>query len=129
LFRASLVSSGLIGALVAALFGLPSPVMTTAPGVVDFTDGEVVRAETPGFIQSIHVNNGQYVHAGDLLLTLRNEDVTTKLLDLQKQLAQQDLRVQTASGEHNSGALNVFQGTRESSAASTCMNARNKRTA
>jgi hypothetical protein len=40
--------------------------------------------------------------------------VTTKRLDLQKQLAQQDLRVQTASGEHNSGALNVFQGTRES---------------
>lgn len=114
LFRASLVSSGLIGVLLAALFGLPSPVMTTAPGVVDFTNGEVVRAETPGFIQSIHVNNGQNVEAGDLLLTLRNEDVTTKRLDLQKQLAQQDLRVQTASGEHNSGALNVFQGTRES---------------
>lgn len=114
LFRASLVSTGLIGVLLAILFGLPSPVMTTAPGVVDFTDGEVVRAETPGFIQSIHVNNGQRVQAGDLLLTLRNEDVTTKLLDLQKQLAQQDLRVQTASGEHNSGALNVLQGTRES---------------
>jgi putative peptide zinc metalloprotease protein len=114
LFRASLVSSGLMGAVFAALFGLPSPVMTTAPGVVDFTDGEVVRAETPGFIEAIHVKNGQVVNAGDLLLTLRNEDVTTKLLDLQKQLAQQDLRVQTASGEHNLGALNVFQGTRES---------------
>jgi hypothetical protein len=114
LFRASLVSSGFMGIVFAALFGLPSPVMTTAPGVVDFTDGEVVRAETPGFIEAIHVNNGQQVSAGDLLLTLRNEDVTTKLLDLQKQLAQQDLRVQTASGEHNLGALNVFQGTRES---------------
>jgi putative peptide zinc metalloprotease protein len=114
LFRASLVSSGLMGVLFAALFGLPSPVMTTAPGVVDFTDGEVVRAETPGFIEAIHVKNGQVVNAGDLLLTLRNEDVTTKLLDLQKQLAQQELRVQTASGEHNLGALNVFQGTRES---------------
>lgn len=114
LFRASLVSSGLMGLLLAALFGLPSPVMTTAPGVVDFTDGEVVRAETAGFVEKMHVKNGQHVNVGDLLLTLRNEDVTTKLLDLQKQLDQQNLRVQTAASEHNSGAMNVFQGTRES---------------
>lgn len=114
LFRASLVTGILVALTSATLLGLPSPVMTTAPGVVDFTDGEVVRASTAGFIDCVHVRDGQSVGEGDLLITLRNEDVTTKLNDLRQELAQEELRLQTASGEHDSGALNVSQGNLES---------------
>ena len=53
LLRASLVSGVAIVIMLAGLFGLPAPVMTTAPGIVDFSDGQVVRALSPGFVESV----------------------------------------------------------------------------
>lgn len=114
LFRAGLVGGTLLGLLFAALYALPSPVVTTAPGVVDFTHGEVIRPASAGFVEAVYVLNGQNVIEGDLLVSLRNDDVQTQFNDLEKQRAQEELRLQTASGEHNSGALNVSQGNLES---------------
>ncbi len=114
LFRVSVIVGSFLAISSAALLGLPSPVMTTAPGIVDFAEGEVVRAATSGFVETVHVKNGQQVEVGELLITLRNEDITIKLSDLEQQLAQEELRLQTASGEHDSGALNVSQANRES---------------
>ncbi len=109
LLRASLVSGIAIAVILAGLLGLPAPVMTTAPGIVDFTDGEVVRAVSPGFVESVHVENGKPVVEGDLLISLRNDEVTARLLDLQKQVEQEELRLQTASHDHDSGAISVAQ--------------------
>ncbi len=110
LFRAGFIT-GVMGMLaIAALRNLSAPVMTTAPGVVEFSDGEVVRPNTSGFVETVHVKNGQDVVAGQLLISLQNDDVTNQFHDLEQQLAQEELRLQTAAGEHNSGALNVAQG-------------------
>jgi len=110
LFRAGFIT-GLIGVLMTlALRHLPAPVMTKAPGVVEFSNGAVVRPDTSGFIEAVHVSNGQDVVEGQLLVSLRNDDVINQFHDLEQQLAQEELRLQTAAGEHNSGALNVAQG-------------------
>jgi len=114
LFRAAVAGGAVLMVLIAGLYGLPSPVVATSPGVVDFTHGEVIRSATSGFVETVHVVNGQNVVEGELLISLRNDDVQTQFNDLEKQLAQEVLRLQTASSEHNSGALNVSQGNLES---------------
>ena len=103
-------------ASVAALlfFAVPAPVMITAPGIIEYTDGEVIRSTTPGFIQTVHVIDGQEVVAGDLLVSLANAEVSAKYADLQQRLAQEELRQQTANRDHNGGALSVAQGNLES---------------
>ena len=53
--------------------------------------------------------NGQSVAEGDLLISLRNDEVTARLEDLQKQVEQEELRLQTASHDHDSGAMSVAQ--------------------
>lgn len=113
-FRASLLGGTGIAITVLAMIGLPAPVMTTAPGVVDFTDGEIVRAETEGFIEQIHVESGQFVAEGDVLVTLRNDDVKTRLIDLQQKVAQEESRLQSASHNHDLGALHIAQGNLDS---------------
>lgn len=114
LLRASFVNGVLIAVVATGLLGLPSPVMTTAPGIIDFTNGEVARPVSAGFVDKVHVADGQYVEEGELLISLRNDDITTRFHDLEQQLAQEELRSQTASGEHDPAALNVSQGNRES---------------
>jgi putative peptide zinc metalloprotease protein len=114
LLRASLICTSVSVVATAAMTGLPAPIMTTAPGIVDFSEGQVVRPETSGFVEVVHVKNGQEVHEGDVLISLRNDDVATRHADLQQRLAQEELRLQTASGEHDSAALNVHQVNRQS---------------
>ena len=109
LFRAFAVTS-LCASVIAVLFFLvPAPIMISAPGIVDYTDGEVIRAVTPGFIQEVHVVDGQEVTAGELLISLTNEEISAKFFDLQQKLAQEELRQQTANRDHNGGALSVAQ--------------------
>jgi putative peptide zinc metalloprotease protein len=110
MFRASLVSMLIFAFVTACLLGLPAPVMTTAPGIVDFANGQIVRALTAGFVDEVHVGDGQEVSHGDLLVTLRNDDVESRLCDLLHQISQEELRLQIASHEHDSGAINVAQG-------------------
>lgn len=89
---------------------IPAPLLTTAPGVVDFEDGEVIRSTTSGFVSAVHVFNGQRVCAGDLLISLSNDELKAECRALEHQLAAETLRLQTASRSHDSGAQNVSEG-------------------
>ena len=61
----------LVGAGVLALFGIvPLPFSSVVQGVVWLPEQARVRAETEGFVQSIHVRDAQSVRAGELLFTL-----------------------------------------------------------
>ncbi len=113
-FRASVLGTSVLGALLLLTLGVPAPVMTTAPGVVEFIDGETVRAETAGFVESVHVTSGQFVNEGDLLVLLRNDDVQTRLIDLQQKVAQEESRLQSASHQHDVSAINIAQGNLDS---------------
>jgi putative peptide zinc metalloprotease protein len=114
LVRASIVTTVLALVIAGLVTGVPAPIMTTAPGIVSFHEGQVIRAQTSGFVDVVHVQDGQEVRQGDLLISLRNAEVTAQYHALQHQLAAEDLRVQTASREHDHEALNVAEGNRKS---------------
>ena len=82
--------------LIAALAGMAlfSPYRKTvvARGVVEFGDTRIVRAECPGFVERIHVRDGDVVAKGALLIELRNEEVASALGKSRRELAAQEVR-------------------------------------
>lgn len=82
-------TAAIMGTLV---FALPSPFQHHAPGIVEFADLEVVRVSSPGFVVEIHVVNGQQVAAGDLLVSLRNEDLESRAGDLELAIEQSEAK-------------------------------------
>ncbi|MCA9061818.1 MAG: HlyD family efflux transporter periplasmic adaptor subunit [Planctomycetaceae bacterium] len=106
LFRGAVVLGGIVLAATGLYFA-PAPIIATAPAIVDFEDGEVVRATTSGFVAAVHVQNEQHVQAGDLLIELRNDEVASKYRDLELQIHQEEIRQQQANRLHDSGALSI----------------------
>lgn len=107
LVRAGFITLSFCAMLAGCLFGLPVPFSTTAPGVVSLPEGCRVHTEVNGFIQTLHVADGQHVEAGDLLMTLRNEDITNRHRDLELQIQQEVTRQQIAMKDHDAGAASV----------------------
>ncbi|MCP4512969.1 MAG: biotin/lipoyl-binding protein, partial [Fuerstiella sp.] len=67
------------------LFWLPVPFASTAPGTVELHEGCRIRSSVDGFVAAVLVTDGQLVDEGDLLLTLRNDEVLTQMKDLELQ--------------------------------------------
>lgn len=107
LVRGSLIVATFCAMLSGVLFGLPVPFSTTAPGVVNLPEGFRVHAEADGFIEHIHVEGGQQVQKDELLLTLRNEEITNRLSDLVLQIRQETIRQQIAMKDHDAGLASV----------------------
>ncbi len=107
LIRGSLIALLFCATLAGCLFGLPVPFSTTAPGVVSLPEGCRVHTQVNGFIETLHVVDGQPVHAGELLMTLRNADITNKHRDLEIQIQQEQIRQQIAMKEHDAGDASV----------------------
>jgi putative peptide zinc metalloprotease protein len=63
-----------------ALLLLPLPQRTRVQGVVWPPDQAQLRADEDGFVQALHVADGQTVRAGDVLLELANPALQTKLV-------------------------------------------------
>lgn len=91
------------------LFVLPAPVLTTAPGIVEYTNGQVVRASTAGFVEIIHVEDGQFVRRGDALLELSNVEVSGEHFEIVELMLQEEIRLQKATRECDSGAISIAQ--------------------
>ncbi|MCP4782099.1 MAG: biotin/lipoyl-binding protein [Fuerstiella sp.] len=92
------------------LFWLPVPFASTAPGTVELHEGCRIRSSVDGFVAAVLVTDGQLVDEGDLLLTLRNDEVLTQMKDLELQIQQETVRRQIAMKEHDAGAVRVAQG-------------------
>ena len=60
----------------------PSPSVVSAPIVIDFEPLSVVRSNAAGFAKTIHVQEGQIVKEGDLLVTLENPELQHELTSL-----------------------------------------------
>jgi putative peptide zinc metalloprotease protein len=103
LMRAGVITLAFCGLVAGFLFGLPVPFSTTAPGIVSLPEGCRVHSDVSGFIQTLQVVDGQQVVAGELLLTLRNEEITHRHLDLERQIQQELIRQQIAMKEHDAG--------------------------
>lgn len=77
-WRFALVSFALLAIAVGLAFGASAPTTIRAPLVV-IHDSVVVRARTDGFVREIHVQVGQRVTRGQLLLTLDNPELLTEI--------------------------------------------------
>ncbi|MFQ3670063.1 MAG: HlyD family efflux transporter periplasmic adaptor subunit [Verrucomicrobiia bacterium] len=83
-------------AALALLLLLPLPVTLKAPGIVQYANEIVLRAESPGIVLGIHTTDGALVDQDQLLLTLANPDLETELARLAIRHDRQNLRTQLA---------------------------------
>ena len=107
--RATIVTSSLVIFVVTVLFFAPVPFNNTAPGIVSLPDGCIIRPEVDGFVEQIHIQNGQSVRKGDVLVTLRNDEVRLKHNDLLLQYEQERIRYQTALQEHDDAEAAIVE--------------------
>ena len=98
----------------AFLFACPSPSVVSAPIVIDFEELSVVRSETSGFAKTIHVADGQTVDAGQLLVTMENQDLTSELESLRVDVAISELRIKTYLTGGDIASLKLEQSSLES---------------
>ena len=77
--RAVAFSLAVAAVVIAAVGIVKFPVTVRAEGVLEAAQRQTVRVETPGFVEQVHVRDGQFVKKGDLLLTLSNSNESTKL--------------------------------------------------
>ena len=87
-------------AIVAGLAGLAlfSPYRKTvvAPGVIEVTDTRILRAECPGFVEKVHVHDGDVVADGTLLIELRNDEVASGFARTERNVEAQEQRTRHA---------------------------------
>lgn len=107
LVRGGIVLTVCVTVLASFLFQMPVPFLKAAPGIVSLPEGCRVRCAVDGFIEKIHVQDGQQVVAGTLLMTLRNAEITNRHSDLQLQIEQETIRQQIAMKEYDAGAASV----------------------
>ena len=97
---------GILVTLVAALVLVPFRRSVSSPAVIELADTAVLRAECPGFVQFVHVRDGDQVAADQVLVELRNDDVAAQLDRARLDLQQQELRARIA---YSRGELAAFQ--------------------
>jgi multidrug efflux pump subunit AcrA (membrane-fusion protein) len=82
--------------------------------VVDYDPLVTVRAESPGFVRTLHVAAGQLVAAGTCLATIDNPTSVHDLLDVDLAIQQSALRARIMQGESDYTSLQVERTHRES---------------
>jgi putative peptide zinc metalloprotease protein len=63
-----------------------------APAIVEFSPHTNIRAGSPGFVREIHVQSGEEVVEGQLLVSMENLELRRDVADLQLQIAQSEIR-------------------------------------
>lgn len=81
------ISLMLFAAMATAAFWLVrAPATKSAPAIVKFANEEVIRADADGFIQRIHVVDGQQVSVGQVLMELDNPALANEVFELERRL-------------------------------------------
>jgi putative peptide zinc metalloprotease protein len=81
------------GMLFALLFHLPFPAGFSAQGQVKGADENAILTESSGFVQKIHVQSGDFVRQGDIILSLQNADLLFEAQLLTAEIREQELRL------------------------------------
>ena len=72
-----------IAVVIVCMFSvLRGPATKSAPAIVQFKNEVPLRADADGFVKLIHVQNGQQVKTGEVLLELENRELTNEILGL-----------------------------------------------
>ncbi len=106
--------AGILAALVAGALFVPFQRSVSSPGVVELADTRVLRAECPGFVERIHVADGDAVSEGQLLIELHNDEAASELARSRIELQQQELRARVAYARGEIAASQAEQAKAES---------------
>lgn len=104
--RFSRVFGSVSAVAVITLLGVPAPSVITAPLVVEYEDLSIVRNESSGFVESIAIERDQMVDKGDLLLVLRNQELTTRQISIELKLREARIR---ANAQQTTGSIGALQ--------------------
>lgn len=91
--RGLAIAGALLLALVVPLYLLPVQQSLLAEGVVRPDEQAMVRARAEGFVAQVYHHSGASIVPGQALLTLRNEQVRTRIEVLRAQLAELEARL------------------------------------
>jgi multidrug resistance efflux pump len=82
--------------------------------VIDYQPKRIVHAEATGFVKAVFVHPGQQVEAGAPLIELYNPDLELKLVELDSQLLQTQLRAANRQKDHQISAWQLEEETLKS---------------
>ncbi len=88
---------------------IPWPGRVIAPAIVEFADDSVLRARVPGFIQVIHVTDGQLVEAGTVLMELANEKIGYEYAEVEEKLNRERTLHRQAIDQHRAAQAQISQ--------------------
>lgn len=92
---------------------LPWPGGITAPAIVEYSDLQLIRVDSAGFVDQIHVRTGQRVDAGDILLTIRNPETNAKREELELRILQSKRRSQILLRDNDRAGYQVEEKNRD----------------
>ncbi|MGB6044005.1 MAG: efflux RND transporter periplasmic adaptor subunit, partial [Pirellulales bacterium] len=107
--RLVLTSSAIVSVVVVVFCVCPWPFAHRAPGYVEYSPVTVVRADSAGFLRTIHVRNGQRVEQGDVLAVLQNDDLELELAGLDLRIEQSRLKRIAHQTRHEMAAYQAEQ--------------------
>ncbi|MCM2372830.1 efflux RND transporter periplasmic adaptor subunit [Aporhodopirellula aestuarii] len=113
-YQAILLGGGVCSLVIASVFIIPIPSRVRAPVITRFAASANVRAPASGFIDSLHIGDGDRVAVGDRLITLRNEELQCQLRELELESEQLELEQRRATGEQDEGKRHVLRRRAES---------------
>jgi putative peptide zinc metalloprotease protein len=87
---------GVAAALLAGICLIPIPWYASSPFVVEATDARHAYVLTPGFVEEVRVKAGDRVEAGDVLVVLKNPELSDRLRENDLLVRVQDQRIKTA---------------------------------
>jgi putative peptide zinc metalloprotease protein len=70
-----LIAATCVGVLLVTVLYIPIPGGVNAPAIVHFEPLHDLRSESDGFVQRVHVRSGDKVTAGQVLVTLENDEL------------------------------------------------------
>jgi putative peptide zinc metalloprotease protein len=103
-----------VGTLILVI--LPYPGGVSAPAIVDFEPLNYVRSEAAGFVEDVRVATGDIVESGQVMMTIRNDELQTGLIQVGAELDQAQLRARIL---HRENDMALYQAEQERIAALT----------
>lgn len=101
-----------VGATAAMALGIlssPLPFTMRLPAIIVGATDEELASNAAGFVETIQVRDGEKVVAGQVILTLRNDELQLELFDLEKQIEQSEIRTRVLQREKNRVEMEIEQ--------------------
>jgi multidrug efflux pump subunit AcrA (membrane-fusion protein) len=95
--RKAMLITGAIAATVLALVAVPAQFKVRGEGAIQPVIRQHIYAEVEGTINELHVSDGDHVHAGALLMSLKNPELAARVADTAGKLNEAKSQLQTVT--------------------------------